>query len=428
MSEPRHDPFAALRQRSFQLYLGSRFSTGTAQMLVQSALLWQVYDITESTWQLAATGLVQFIPSLGLSLVAGALADSVDRRKLSLVAQSVMALMVLGLCLNATTSDPRLAIIYGLILVNGTAGVFDAPARAGILPLALTKETFANGIVVSGVAQQLSFVSGPALGGLLIWLRGVELAFGVGAALLALSVVITATIRLREETLSKRAVNVQGMKEGVAYVKSRPEILGSMTLDMFAVIFGGATALLPVYARDILDVGSLGYGLLLGAIDGGALLMSLALVLIPLPKRPGKVLLFAVAGFGLATIIFGLSRSFALSLAACALIGMSDQVSVVMRQTTIQLSTPDDLRGRVTSVNMLFIGASNRLGAVESGVVASLTNATFAVVSGGVGCLVVLAVVALTMPGLARFRVDRQGQPEREEAPVPAPATAAGGS
>ncbi|MFN0095474.1 MAG: MFS transporter [Dehalococcoidia bacterium] len=424
----RHDPFAALRQRTFQFYLVSRFGGGMAMMLVQSALFWQVYDITGSKWQIAITGLVQFIPSLGLSLVAGALADSIDRRKISVVAQSLMALAIGGLCINALSSDPQLAAIYGLILINGTAGVFDAPARAGILPLTLTKETFANGIVVSGVAQQLSFVSGPALGGLLIWLSGVGLAFGVAAGLIASSVLITATLRLRIEDIAKRAVSLQGIVEGVRFVRRRPEVLGSMTLDMFAVIFGGATALLPIYAREILDVGSLGYGLLLGAIDGGALIMSLVMVFVPLPKRPGKVLLFAVAGFGLATIIFGLSRSFALSLTACALIGMSDQVSVVMRQTTIQLATPDALRGRVTSVNMLFIGASNRLGAVESGAVAALTTTTFAVVSGGFGTLAVLGAVAWKMPGLARYRTDAKPVEVVGEATPAAAATAAGGS
>ena len=421
-AEGRHDPMAALRQPSFAFYLASRFSGGMAMMLVQSALFWQVYDLTDSKWQLAATGIVQFIPSLGLSLLAGAVADTVNRRKLAVAAQCVQLAMVAGLCLNAFSGDPQVSVIYGLILVSGAAGVFEAPARAAILPLALSKETFANGIVVSGVAQQLSFVTGPALGGLLIAIDGVGLAFAVAAVLMAVSALLTMVVRLRKETLPKRAVNVEGIKEGVNFVRSRPEVLGSMTLDMFAVIFGGASALLPIYAKDILEVGSLGYGLLNGAINVGAVLMSIALVFVPPAKQPGKVLLFAVAGFGLATILFGLSRSFPLSLAACALIGMSDEVSVVMRQTTIQLSTPDALRGRVTSVNMLFIGASNRLGAVESGVVAALTTTTFAVVSGGVGCLVVLAVVAVTMPGLARYRTDRSPAGVVLDPPAPAPA------
>ena len=401
----RHDPFASLRQGNFQLYSAGRLCSGMAATLLSAAVFWQVYDITGSTLQLGIVGLVRFAPSFFLSLPAGAVADAMDRRRLVVAAQLLQLAAVVVLATATIAGSANLAVIYGAVFVVAAAGTFEWPARSALLPMLVTKETFGNAIVVSGTFQQLAFVTGPALGGLLIWLSGVGLAYAVLAGLVGLSIVLLLFLRPRNEEATKRAVGWDGILEGINFVRHRQVILGAMTLDMFAVIFGGATALLPIYAREILDVGSLGYGFLLGAIDGGALVMSVVLIFVRPAIRPGRVLMFAVLAFGLSTVLFGLSRSFPLSIAACALIGMSDQVSVVMRQTTIQLATPDALRGRVTSVNMLFIGASNQLGAVESGFVAALTSATFAVVSGGMGCLAVLGVVGVTMPELRRYRL-----------------------
>lgn len=420
----RHDPYAALRQRGFLIFSGGRLCSGMAATLLNAALFWQVYDITGSKWQLGMIGLVRFVPSLGLSLLAGAIADRYDRKRLALLSQAVQFLAVLAITAVTLRGSENLLLIYGGVFVFALASTFEWPARSALLPLVVTKETFANAIVVSGTFQQLAFVTGPALGGVLIAVSGVGLAYGVLTGLLGVSIVLLMLVRPRRDEGPKRAVSLAGIREGIAFVRGRQVILGAMTLDMFAVIFGGATALLPIYARDILDVGSVGYGLLLGAIDGGAFLMSIALIFVRPAVRPGRTLLFAVLAFGLATIVFGLSRSFPLSLLACLLIGMSDEVSVVMRQTTIQLATPDELRGRVTSVNMLFIGASNQLGAVESGFVAALTTATFAVVSGGIGCLAVLGIVAAAMPELRRYRV---GQPGGHLPGAPPPPGAPGG-
>jgi predicted MFS family arabinose efflux permease len=204
----------------------------------------------------------------------------------------------------------------------------------------------------------------------------------------------------------RRGISLSAIAEGLAFVWSKPVVLGCMTLDMFAVIFGGASALLPIFANDILGVGARGYGLLTSSLEIGALAMSLMLILRKPVRRAGRVLLLTVAVFGLTTVVFGLSRSFPLSVAAYMLAGMADQVSVVMRSTAIQLSTPDELRGRVSAVSMVFIGASNQLGAVESGLVASFTSATFAVVSGGLGCLLVVAWVAWRLPALRRYEVE----------------------
>jgi len=220
-------------------------------------------------------------------------------------------------------------------------------------------------------------------------------------------------IRLLPVEIPRRAVSLQALAEGIQFVRRRQVILGAMVLDMFAVIFGGAVALLPVYAEEVLDVGALGYGMLAASLDLGALLMSVALVLLPPIRRMGRTLLAAVFLYGVGVVIFGASSWFPLSLAAYAFIGMADQVSVVCRQTMVQLATPDELRGRVTSVNMLFIGASNRLGAVESGVVAHFMGPVFAVVSGGAGCIAVMGIVAATMPRLRRFQVGDDTEDEQ---------------
>jgi hypothetical protein len=219
------------------------------------------------------------------------------------------------------------------------------------------------------------------------------------------AIAVLSRVRPRQQDGERRAVSLRAIREGVAYVRSQPVLLGCMTLDMFAVIFAGATALLPVYAEEILRVGPRGFGILSAALEAGALLMSVVLMVRPPIRSQGRALLIAVALFGLATIGFGLSRSFWLSVGLYMLAGMADEVSVVMRSTIVQLTTPDALRGRVSSINMIFIGASNRLGAMESGFVAALTTATFAVVSGGVACLAVAAVIAARVPALRRYRL-----------------------
>ncbi len=271
----------------------------------------------------------------------------------------------------------------------------------------MPREVFPNAVTVHSTVQALAFVSGPAIGGLVIGEVGIPAAYAVNATLLGVSLAALAFVGARRQPVEGRSVSVEAIGEGIDFVRRRPVILGAMTLDMFAVIFAGAQALLPIYANVILDVGPRGYGLLSASLELGALIMALLLILLPPIERLGRALLFAVAAYGLATIVFGLSRSFALSVLAYIVVGMADQVSVVARHTLIQLSTPDALRGRVSSVNLIFIGASNQLGAVEAGFVAALTSATFAVVSGGLGCLLVLSLVAARVPELRDYRIDR---------------------
>lgn len=402
----RHDRLAAARQPQFQLYAGGRLASSMAMTLLNATILYQVFKISDSALQLGMIGLARFLPSLGLSLVGGAFADAHDRRRIAMAAQLVP--LASSLTLLALTSNGRIELwqIYALVLLIACASSFENPSRQALLPLLVRPETFPNAIVVSSTVQSLGFVSGPALTGLLIYLGGFSLSYGVHAGLVALSIATFVFMRPREPDGPRREVNLAAIREGVHFVVHRQAVLGSMTLDMFAVVFGGAVALLPIYAEDILHVGPLGYGVLAASLDAGALLMSVALVVMPPVRRVGMTLLTTVAAYGALTMLFGLSRWFPLSLLFYMGIGMADQISVVMRQTTIQLSVPDELRGRVSSVNQLFIGASNQLGAVESGLVAAATSATFAVVSGGAGCLAVVAAVAAKMPELRAYRVD----------------------
>ncbi len=406
MTSGRHDPLAALRQRDFLLFAGSRFFAATGMTLLNAAIAWHVYRISGSAFHLGLIGLARFLPALGLSLVGGALADSHDRRRIVLAAQVAPLACAAALFTATVTGRAELPLIYGLVLMLAVAAAFENPARQALLPLVVRPETFANAITVNSSVSSLGFVTGPALGGLVIAFAGVDGAYAAEMAMVALAMTLMLLVRPRTSGNGRRAVSVEAIKEGVRFVWSRQPLLGAMTLDMFAVIFGGATALLPIYATDILHAGPRGYGLLSASLETGALIMSVALIVLPPIRRVGLTLIVTVALFGFGTIAFGLSRSLPLSLALYMSIGMADQISVVMRQTTVQLTTPDELRGRVSSVNMLFIGASNQLGAVESGFVAALTNATFAVVTGGAGCLAVVAAVAARMPELRRYRVD----------------------
>jgi len=292
-------------------------------------------------------------------------------------------------------------------MVVAATGAFDSPARASILPTLVARDAFPRAVTIASTNQALAFATGPALAGVLIAAWGPGAVYGAYALLLCGSIVGLVFLRPARQAVPARAIGVRAVIDGLDFVRRRRVVLGCMLLDMLAVVFGGATALLPIYANDILHVGPRGYGLLTSSLEIGALLTSAALVAVPPIRHAGRALLVAVTVYGLATIVFGLSRSFPLSIAAYMLVGIGDQVSVVMRSTVIQLSTPDELRGRVSAINMMFINASNQLGAAESGFVAALTSAQFAVVSGGVASLLVLAIIATTLPELRRYRIDR---------------------
>ena len=326
-------------------------------------------------------------------------------------AQGAACIAAAGLALATSSQVATLTLLLASAFALAVGRSFESPANMALLPSLVPRETYPSAVVVNATARNLGFVSGPMVSGFLVDRAGIPAAYAAAAGCLAISVLLLWRLRTPAVASDMRSpISLGAVREGVSFVRSRPVVLGSMTLDMLGVVFAGSTALLPVFAREILHVGSFGYGLLAASLSIGTSLMTAILLLRRPPERPGRALFFAVAVFGLATVAFGLSRAFPLSMAALVVAGMADEVSMVARSTIIQLATPDALRGRVSSVNMVFIGASNELGAAESGYLAALTSATFSVVFGGFACLGVLGVVIWLIPGLRDYRVDTRAE------------------
>jgi MFS family permease len=337
-------------------------------------------------------------------MVGGVVADTYNRRNVIMAAQTVPLICGIILALATFNGWVTPELIYGLVLFVGLASSFENPARQALLPAIVRPETFANAVTVSSTLQSFGMVTGLFVGGILADVH-LGTAYSVYSALLLTAFVTMSLLRYEQvDDGVKRRVSLAAINEGIQFVRQRQVILGAMSLDMFAVIFGGAKGLLPVYAKDILQVGGLGYGLLLASLEIGALAMSIVLVFRPPIYRTGRALVYSVAVFGLLTIIFGFSRNIYLSIAVYMLIGAADQISVVMRNVIIQLATPDALRGRVSSVNQVFIQASNQLGAMESGFVAAVTSATFAVVSGGVAAFSIAGLIGWRLRELFDYK------------------------
>ncbi|GIW45908.1 MAG: MFS transporter [Candidatus Binatia bacterium] len=384
-------------------YLLSRFCAATSLTLMRATVAWHVFELSRSPFYLGLIGLVQFVPAFSLLLVGGVVADRYERRRIVMLAQCVPTAGALLLAWLTAREGVTLILLYSVVFAMAAAAAFDNPARASILPNLVPPADFPRAVTLASTVQALAFATGPALSGMVIASAGISAAYGAVAAFLVVAIVSLTRVRPSWPQGAGRAVGWREMVQGVQFVSSRPVVWGCMLLDMLAVIFGGAAALLPVYANEILKVGARGYGILSASLEAGALTTSLVLMLLPPIRRAGMTLLGAVVVFGVATIVFGLSRWFPLSVAAYMLAGMADQISVIMRSTIIQLNTPDRLRGRVSAINFMFINASNQLGAVESGFVAALTSPTFSVVSGGVGCLVVVAIIAARVPALRHY-------------------------
>jgi MFS family permease len=395
-----------LLSRNLTAYMVSRFCSGVAMTLLRAAIAWHVFALSKSAFHLGLIGLVQFLPALFLTLVGGAVADTYDRRKVCMIAQTIPLACCGALFVTTRNGTITLELLYAMILLVAVAQTFANPARAALLPSLVPRESFPRAVTVVSTVQALAFVSGPTACGFLIAAAGIASVYGAYELLAVGSLLGLVFLRPAAAVGPRRAMSWEAVRSGLGFVRRQPVVLGCMTLDMFAVIFGGATALLPIYATEILHVGARGYGVLSASLEAGALVSALAMLALPPIRRAGSALLIAVTIYGTATIVFGLSEWFPLSVLAYALAGVADQVSVVMRGTAIQLSTPDELRGRVSAVNFLFIGASNQVGAAESGFVAALTNAPFAVVSGGIGCLLVVAIVAAKLPALRAYRTD----------------------
>ena len=395
-----HDPYEALRAAGFRrLLCGSMLAT-IATEIQTVALGWEILRRTDSPFALGLVGLVQVAPVILLSLPAGHVADQFPPQRILMAAQFTMALMSLGIAACCALSAP-VAWIYLFLAVSACALALALPARSSILPRVVPMRAFANAVSWRTSGWQLASIAGPGLGGIgLAFVPTVVPLILVTAGLLFLVSLILGGIRPREIEIRREPMSLDSLLAGARFVASDSRILGAITLDLFAVLLGGATALLPLFARDVLDVGRMGLGWLRAAAPLGATLMALVMVHRPPLKRPGRVLLLCVAGFGLATIVFGLSRNPLLSFAMLMLTGALDNISVVIRGTLIQLLTPDSMRGRVAAVNSVFVSLSNEFGAFESGLTAALWGPVRAVVIGGLGCVAVVTAAAVRWPAL----------------------------
>ena len=416
---PRHDALAALRFRDFRLYMLGNFITTLGQQMVNVAIGWELYQRTRNPLALGGVGLAQIIPVMLFAVFGGQLADQRDRQRIVTATQGLLALGALGLAL-LSYNHGSLVLIYVCLFIIGTARAFNGPAASALMPQTIPPAAFSNAATWSSSAWQLASVLGPALGGLLLALNGaagpIYLLNAVGALVFG---GLVALIRPRPITRTTAVTGLNDLGAGLRFVWRTKLVLASITLDLFAVLLGGTTALLPIFAQDILHVGPVGLGWLRAAPSAGAIMMAVGLAALPPLRNAGRWLLAAVLGFGLATIVFGLSHSFALSLVMLVALGAFDNISVVIRQTLLMTNTPDEMRGRVGAVNNVFIGASNELGEFESGVAAFLLGPALAVIAGGIGTILAVGAVAVIWPEIRTF--DLAPAPPPPERAIDAP-------
>lgn len=413
-AEAPRDSYAALRIPNFRRYILALFTLTLGIQIQGTVVGWQVYDLTRDPLALGLVGLAEALPAISMALFAGHVADTHDRRRIAL-----MALMVLVGCSLAlwwlagprpfgdqpVLSATRVRGIYAIIVVSGLARAFLQPARQALSAELVPRSLYSNAITWRSGSWQMAAVLGPALGGALYAVGGITLSYAVDALLMVVAVLWLASVR---HTSPPREVSHEPIRSsilgGLRFVFGDPLLLSALTLDLFSVLFGGAIALLPIFAGEILQAGPTALGLLRAAPAVGAVVSSVLLARWPPFANTGRNLLLAVAGFGVFTIGFGLSRSLPLSLACLVLAGASDMVSVVIRSLMLQMRTPETLLGRVSSVNQIFIGSSNEIGAFESGITARWWGAVGAVVFGGVATLGVVAAVAWRVPSLRRLK------------------------
>ena len=408
VSAPAHDPYIAFRHRAFRWYILSLWTMTAGSQLQAVIVGWQVYSITHDPLSLGLIGLAEALPFITVALPGGYVADRWNRRTVSMVALAVLALCSVSLlALSARRGAfDRLGVlpIYAIIFVSGIARGILHPARQAMSSELVPREHLENAIAWRSSAFQTAAVIGPAAGGLLYGFAGPVTSYAVGAALMLLALCFMLTMQYNPaDRFMNRTAMVDNLLSGLRFVWSQPLILGAMSLDLFSVFLGGAEALLPVFAAEILHVGPQGLGILRAAPALGAVLMGVLLAHRPPIERAGRALLVAVAVFAVAIIGFGLSTSFGLSLVLLGVSGMADSVSVVIRSTLVQMLTPASMMGRVSAVNSVFIGSSNELGAFESGVAARLLGTVPAVVAGGVAALVVVGLTTRVVPALRQL-------------------------
>ncbi|MDQ3058264.1 MAG: MFS transporter [Pseudomonadota bacterium] len=394
------------RQRAFmRMWVARLFGTTGSQMLMV-AVGWQMYDLTASAWDLGLVGLYQFAPALLLTLVAGHVVDQHHRGRIvaaCLLTQAGVALTLVAATQGwgASSSWATRELLLGISVMLGVVRAFQMPAQQALAPMLVPAAMLPRAMAFSSAGMQAAIMGGPALGGV-IFVAGATAVYASCAFLFATGCILIAVLRYDHVPPPREPVSLRSLLAGAAFVWQRKALLGAVSLDLFAVLLGGATALLPMFAKDILHVGPWGLGLLRSAPAAGALLTSIVLTRWPLERKVGRTMLLAVAVYGVCMLVFGLSTSFVLSLVALAVSGGADMVSVVVRQTLVQIETPNDMRGRVSAVNSVFIGASNQLGEFESGATAALMGPVGSVVAGGIGTLLVAAFWLKGFPALAQ--------------------------
>ena len=385
--------------------------------MVGVALGWQVYEQTYSSFALGMVGLAEILPILLLSLPAGHFADHADRKKIALFTK--LALVILSALLGVLAlQNGSILLLYAVIVGIGAASAYQNPANSSLIPMMVPQEVIGNAVAWSSNAWQLGSAMGPALGGLVIAIsKSAVPVYFINVALGILYLILLFSTRSKQTNpiKSKEPVTLKSIAMGYHFLRETPILMATITLDLFAVLLGGAVALLPIFAKDILHVGPVGLGWMRAAPSFGATLMAVTLAHIPPFKTAGKTLLYAVAVFGIATIVFGVSKSFPLSLAMLFLLGAMDSISVVIRSTLLLLRTPDAMRGRVSAINSIFVGTSNEMGAFESGVVASWLGPIPAVVLGGVGTLFVVLATAFLSPDLRNLKTLAEPKEESVE-------------
>ena len=399
----QHDAYAVWRLPAFRRYFTGNMTLILGWQMQKVAIGWEIYERTHSAMALAYAGLAQFLPQVLFMLVAGHISDRHNRKLVLMVALMANAAAAVGLALNAAWGG-SIYVLYACLFAYGSARAFIMPARASFLPGIVPLDIFSSAVSWNTSGFEISSMAGPAIGGLLIGLfQNPTLVYTINAVGQFAFIILLAGIVYKQPDLPRQPLSLRSFAAGFRFVWKQKVVLSAMALDMFGVLLGGATAMMPIYAKDILQVGPRGLGWLMTAPSIGAFSMAVFQAHRGPLQRAGRTLLAAVAGFGIVTIVFGFSRNFWLSMAMLCVLGSCDNISVVVRSTLVQVLTPDNVRGRVSALNSLFIGTSNELGAFESGLIANFFGPVFSVVSGGVGTLLIVLGMAWLSPELRKY-------------------------